>query len=141
MDGIDTGLASGDDVVSREQGAVAIAAALVSSEGMGVELGTFVDDDGEPIVSLASQVYNMSKADLVIRATKQKPLGYTVKNDLLLSNGADIELKDDLQNTLATESALYTAMPINQVHTPKTKSFFHTRLAQQFAQLFPHQNL
>lgn len=96
MDDIDTGLMSGDDVVSREQGAVAIAAALVSSEGMGVELGTFVDDEGEPIVSLASQVYNMSKADLVIRATKQKPLGYTVKNDLLLSNGADIELKDDL---------------------------------------------
>lgn len=96
MDDIETGLEAGDEVVSREKGAVAIAAALVSSEGVGVELGTFVDEDGEPIVSLATQVYNMASADLVIRATKQKTLGYTVKNDLLLSNGADVEVKDDL---------------------------------------------
>ncbi len=94
--GVDTGLEAGDTPVTREQAAVAFAAAIVSSEGMSGEIGVYTDEDGNPIDSLASKVFNMSSIDLVIRATTGKKLGYDVQNGVLLSNGADVDIGADL---------------------------------------------
>ncbi len=96
MSGIETGLEAGETPVTRAQAAVAFAAAIVSSEGSSGELGVYVDDDGNPIDSLASKVFNMASVDLIIRATTSRKLGYEVENGVLLSNGADIAVADDL---------------------------------------------
>lgn len=98
MGGIETGLEAGDAPVTREQAAVAFTAAIISSEGSSGELGVYVDEDGNPIDSLAAKVFNMSSIDLVIRATSNKKLGYNVENGTLLSNGADVDLGDDLSD-------------------------------------------
>lgn len=89
---------AGDAPVTRKQAAVAIANAIVSEDGVQGELGVYEDFDGEPINSLAVKVFHMSSVDLVIRATSSKNLGYTVKNGTLLSNGADIDLGQDLSS-------------------------------------------
>lgn len=92
------GLEPGDEPVTREQGAVAIANAIISADGTAGEFGVYEDFDGAPLNSLAVNVFHMSSIDLVIRATAGRNLGYTVKNNLLLSNGADISLDEDLSD-------------------------------------------
>lgn len=87
---------AGDAPVTRKQAAVAIANAIVSEDGVQGELGVYESFDGEPINSLAVKVFHMSSVDLVVRATTSKTLGYTVKNGTLLSNGADVDLGQDL---------------------------------------------
>lgn len=88
---------AGDNPVTREQAAVAIANALVATEdGKPGEIGVYKDYDGTPLTSLAATALRMSAIDLVIRATVNRPLGFEVKNGVLLSNGMDVELKEDL---------------------------------------------
>ncbi len=89
---------AGDAPVTREQAAVAIANAVLSADGELVELGVYTDFEGKPLDSLAVDIYNMETIDLVIRATAKRPLGYTIKNDVLLSNGADIEMEEDMSD-------------------------------------------
>lgn len=90
---------AGEEPVTREQAAVALANALVAQrDGTAGELGVYVDTDGAPLDSLAVNVFNMSSVDLVIRATKNNSLGYTVENGTLLSNGADVDLGEDLSD-------------------------------------------
>ncbi len=89
-------LEAGDTPVTREQAAVAFTNAIMSTGGEAVEMGTYEDFDGNPYDSLAVNVFNMASVDLVIRATSNRTLGYTVKNGTLLSNGADVDLGSDL---------------------------------------------
>ena len=88
----------GNKPVTRKQAAVALANAIVSADGVAGELGVYTDYDGKPTDSLAVKVFNMSSIELVIRATKNKSLGYNVKNGTLLSNGVDVDLSQDLSD-------------------------------------------
>ena len=91
---------SGEAPVTRKQAAVIMANAIVADVQDGsataMAIGEYTDFDGNPTNSLAVKVFHMSSVDLVIRATKNKTLGYTVKNGTLLSNGADVDLGSDL---------------------------------------------
>ena len=92
-------LEAGDTPVTREQAAVAIANALVAEEdGTPGEIGVYKDYDGNPLTSLAATALRMSGIDLVIRATVNRPLGFEVKNGVLLSNGMDVDLGEDLSD-------------------------------------------
>lgn len=86
----------GDGKITREQAAVLFANAIVSYDGELGEIGVYEDFDGNPLNSLAVKVFNMSSIDLVVRATKNRNLGYNVKNGTLLSCGADVDLGEDL---------------------------------------------
>lgn len=90
------GIEAGDTPVTREAAAVAFANAIMSANGEVVEMGVYEDFDGNALDSLAVNVFNMSTVDLVIRATKNRTLGYTVNNGTLLSNGADVDFGEDL---------------------------------------------
>ena len=87
---------AGTAPVTRKQAAVVLTNAIMSSEGEVIEMGVYEDFDGNPLDSLAVKVFNMSNVDLVIRATKNRTLGYTVENGTLLSNGADVDFGEDL---------------------------------------------
>lgn len=87
---------AGDKPVTRKQAAVAFANAIVSADGQEGEIGVYVDFDGNPTDSLATNVYHMATVELIIRATVDKKLGYNVQNGVLLSNGADLKLSEDL---------------------------------------------
>lgn len=89
-------LEAGTAPVTRKQAAVVLTNAIMSSDGEVIEMGVYEDFDGQPLNSLAVQVFNMSNVDLVIRATKNRTLGYTVENGTLLSNGADVDFGEDL---------------------------------------------
>lgn len=89
---------AGDEPVTRKQAAVALANAIVSENGEEGELGVYENYEGEPLDSLAVNVFHMSSVDLIIRATKNKSLGYNVQNGTLLSNGADVDLNEDLSD-------------------------------------------
>lgn len=88
---------AGESPVTREQAAVAIANALVAEEdGTPGQIGVYRDYDGNKLTSIASKYLCMTGIDLVIRATVSRPLGYEVKNGVLLSNGMDVDLGQDL---------------------------------------------
>ncbi|MBQ8605534.1 MAG: hypothetical protein IJ408_02255, partial [Clostridia bacterium] len=90
---------AGDNPVTREQAAVAIANALVcDEEGKPGEIGVYEDYDGTPLTSLAVKAQHMASIDLVVRATTGRKLGYNVENGTLLSNGMDVDLGDDLSD-------------------------------------------
>lgn len=89
---------AGDGPVTRKQAAIALANAIMSSEGTLNELGVYTSFEGEPLDSLAVKVFHMSSVDLIIRATTGRTLGYDVKNGTLLSNGADVDLGEDLSD-------------------------------------------
>ena len=71
---------------------------LCPPDGTLNELGVYTSFEGEPLDSLAVNVFHMSSVDLIIRATTGKTLGYDVKNGTLLSNGADVDLGEDLSD-------------------------------------------
>lgn len=96
--GIVGDIEAGNDPVTRKQAAVALANAIVSENGEAGELGVYESYEGEPLDSLAVNVFHMSSVNLIIRATKNKNLGYNVKNGTLLSNGADVDLSEDLSD-------------------------------------------
>lgn len=87
---------AGDAPVTRKQAAIAFANAIISADGTVGEMGVYEDYDGNPLNSLAVNVFHMSSIDLIVRATTGKTLGYNVKNGTLLSNGADVDLGEDL---------------------------------------------
>jgi len=87
--------------INREQAAVIVARAMVYDPNADITEELFLefkDFDGNPINSLSTKIYGCTVIDLVVRATRQTPLNYTLTKDVMLSNGAEFETDVDFSS-------------------------------------------
>lgn len=86
-----------EQAITREMAAMTIAQLLwYQDENTSIDLNTLENSDGTPLDCLATNVYGLSKVDLTIRATADRPMGYDFEGDVLLSNGSVLTTEENL---------------------------------------------
>lgn len=90
---MDSNVDASSQTVNREQAAVIVAGAMLYDKSVNSisedMFSSFSDFDGTRLNCLATNIYGCNATELVVRATKQSPMGYdSVIKDMLLSNGS-----------------------------------------------------
>ncbi len=95
---MDAELDASKEFVNREQAAVVVARAMLFDPEYGdVNEEMFVYFKDYAINCLAMKVYGCYNTELIIRATKQKPMDYKeLKADVLFSNGVQVDVDADM---------------------------------------------
>lgn len=88
------------ETINREQAAVVVARAMLYDPEYGdVNEDMYVNFSDYDINCLATNVYGCHNTQLTIRATKQRPMGYSgIIHDVLFSNGAQVDLGADMSS-------------------------------------------
>ncbi len=89
--------------LNREQAAIIVARAMVYDPNGAISDDSFLefkDFDGNQLNSLSTKIYGCTVTDLVVRATRENPLNYTVTKDVMLSNGAEFSTDEDFSSFL-----------------------------------------
>lgn len=113
---MDTELNASSESVSREQAAVIVARAMLYDAEYGdISEEMFVYFADYEINCLATKVYGCANTELIIRATKQRPMDYKgITGDVLFSNGVQVEMDADMSN--------YIGWPVQLVFLDKDGS-------------------
>lgn len=86
-----------EETITRDMAAMAIAQLLwYQDSDTVIDLTTLVDDAGNTLKNLATEVYGLNKVSLTIRATSTRDMGYDFDGDVLLSNGSILTTDEDL---------------------------------------------
>ncbi len=113
---MDTELNASSESVSREQAAVIVARAMLYDAEYGdISEEMFVYFADYEINCLATNVYGCANTELIIRATKQRPMDYeNITGDVLFSNGVQVDMDADMSS--------YIGWPVQLVFLDKDGS-------------------
>ena len=95
---MDSEVSAASETINREQAAVIVARAMMYDAEYGdVSEEMFSAFSDYNLNCLATNVYGCNNTQMVVRATKQRPMHYeNVTGDVLLSNGAQVDIGADL---------------------------------------------
>lgn len=100
-------LAGGEDKVLRDKAAQALVEAMwFQDEDTMVDISLLEDDEGNRLDCLVTNVFGLNQIELTVRATKNRPMGFDVEKDVMLSNGYQMDCEDDLSDRVGYSIAV-----------------------------------
>ena len=116
---MDSNVDASSQTVNREQAAVIVAGAMLYDKSVNSisedMFSSFSDFNGTRLNCLATNIYGCNATELVVRATKQSPMGYdSVIKDMLLSNGVQVDTGMDMSE--------FIGYPVNVIYLDKDDS-------------------